>query len=381
MQVFKPWAKQLTMLVAAGVLLLAGCSEPPAGSAGQGQPAPEVAVVTLSTSAVELTTELPGRTTDFRHAEIRPQVSGILQQRLFTEGQLVTAGQLLYKIDPGSYQAALSSAQAALSSAKAVQHNARLKAKRIEGLLGNKVVSQQDADDAEAVLMQADAAVASAEAALLTAQINLDYTDIKAPIAGQIGRSLVTEGALLTANQAQGLATIRQLDPIYVDLTQSSNELLKLKRQLRADDGAGDVRVELLLDDGSSYAEAGSLQFSEVNVDPGTGMVTLRAVFPNKEGDLLPGMFVRARLHHGSNDQALLVPQKAVSRTPKGDATVMLVNKDNQVELRPVTLGNSYGQNWLVTAGLSSGEQVIVAGLQKVRPGVTVTVVDAADEE
>ncbi|SNY60816.1 membrane fusion protein, multidrug efflux system [Arsukibacterium tuosuense] len=381
MQVFKPWAKQLSMLAAASVLLLAGCSEPPAAAAGQGQPAPEVAVVTLSTSTVELTTELPGRTTDFRHAEIRPQVSGILQQRLFTEGQLVSAGQLLYKIDPGSYQAALSSAQAALSSAKAVQHNARLKAERIEGLLGNNVISQQDADDAEAVLMQADAAVASAEAALLTAQINLDYTDIKAPIAGQIGRSLVTEGALLTANQAQGLATIRQLDPIYVDLTQSSNKLLKLKRQLRADKRADNVQVELLLDDGSSYAEAGSLQFSEVNVDPGTGMVTLRAVFPNNNGDLLPGMFVRARLHHGTNNQALLVPQKAVSRTPKGDATVMLVNKDNQVELRPITLGKSFGQNWLVTDGLSSGEQVIVAGLQKVRPGATVTVVSAVDGE
>ena len=380
MHVFKPRVIQLAVVAGAAILMLAGCTEPPA-AAGQSQPAPEVAVVTLSTSTVQLTTELPGRTTDFRHAEIRPQVSGILQQRLFTEGQLVSAGQLLYKIDPASYQAALSSAQAAVNSAKAAQHNARLKAERIKGLLGNNVISQQDADDADAALMQADAAVASAEAALLTAQINLNYTDIKAPIAGQIGRSMVTEGALLTANQAQGLATIRQLDPIYVDLTQSSNELLKLKRQLRADQLAAEVRVELLLDDGSSYAEPGSLQFSEVNVDPGTGMVTLRAVFPNKKGDLLPGMFVRARLHHGSNSQALLVPQKAVSRTPKGDATVMLVNKEQQVELRPVTLGASYGQSWLVTAGLSSGEQVIVAGLQKVRPGATVTVVSATDGE
>lgn len=380
MHFFTPWVKQLAIVVSGSVLLLAGCSEPPA-AAGPGPGAPEVTVVTLSTSAVELTSELPGRTTDFRHAEIRPQVSGILQQRLFTEGQLVTAGQLLYKIDPASYQAALSSAEAAVSSAKAVQHNARLKAERIKGLLGSNVVSQQDFDDVNASLMQADAAVASAEAARLTAQINLNYTDIKAPIAGQIGRSLVTEGALLTANQAQGLATIRQLDPIYVDLTQSSTDLLKLKRQMRTDELAGKVRVELLLDDGSNYAEAGSLQFSEVNVDPGTGMVTLRAVFPNKNADLLPGMFVRARLHHGTNEQAILVPQKAVSRTPKGDATVMLVNKDRQVELRPVSLGASYGQSWLVTGGLSSGEQVIVAGLQKIQPGVTVSVVSAADGE
>ena len=380
MQVIKPWAKSLAMLAAGTVLVLTGCSEPPAAS-GPGQQIPEVAVVTLNTSTVALSTELPGRTTDFRQAEIRPQVSGILQQRLFTEGQQVEAGQLLYKIDPATYQAALNSAEAAVSSAKALQHNARLKADRINGLLGSKVISQQDADDANALLMQADAAVVSAEAARLTAQINLNYTDIKAPIAGQIGRSMVTEGALLTANQAQGLATIRQLDPIYVDLTQSSNELIKLKRQIRASGDREQVTAELLLDDGSSYSQPGSLQFSEVNVDPGTGMVTLRAVFPNNNGDLLPGMFVRARLHHGNNTQAILVPQKAVSRTPKGDATVMLVNKDNQVELRPITLGGSFDQHWLVTSGLTIGEQVIVAGLQKIRPGATVSVVSATDEE
>ncbi|KKO49015.1 hemolysin D [Arsukibacterium sp. MJ3] len=380
MQLKTSWGKPLAALLSVSVLMLAGCSEPPA-SAAQGQPVPEVAVVTLRISSVALTTELPGRTTDYRHAEIRPQVSGILQQRLFTEGQQVQAGQLLYKIDPATYQAALSSADAALSSAQALQHNASLKAKRIKGLLGSNVVSQQDYDDANASLMQADAAVASADAALLTAQINLNYTDIKAPIAGQIGRSLVTEGALLTANQPQGLATIRQLDPIYVDLTQSSTELLQLKRQLRADDEAGKVSVELLLDDGSRYDEPGKLQFSEVNVDPGTGMVTLRAVFPNSDAYLLPGMFVRARLHHGTDDQAILVPQKAVSRTPKGDATVLLVDSDNKVVLRPITLGASYGQHWLVTSGLNSGERVIVTGLQKVRPGAKVTVISAADGE
>ncbi|MBV2130518.1 efflux RND transporter periplasmic adaptor subunit [Arsukibacterium indicum] len=381
MQDIKPWSKPLMML--AGILLLAGCSEPPA-TASVNSPAPEVAVVTLAETTVQLTTELPGRTTDFLQAEIRPQVSGILQQRLFTEGEQVAEGQLLYKIDPAPYQAALSSAQAALSSAKAMQHNARLKAQRIKGLLGNKVISQQDADDAEAALMQADAAVASAEAALLTARINLDYTGITAPIAGRIGRSMVTVGALLTANQAEGLATIRQLDPIYVDLTQSGNELLKLKQQLRADPTSSETAnmpVELLLDDGSRYSATGRLQFSEVNVDPGTGMVTLRAVFGNEQGDLLPGMFVRARLHHGSNNQAILVPQKAVSRTPKGEATVLLVNSANQVELRAVSLGKSYGPNWLVTDGLQAGDRVIVAGLQKVRPGATVTVVSAPDGE
>lgn len=376
MQFLKLSVKPLTVLVTTSVLMLAACSEPPA--AAQGQPTPEVEVVTLSTSSVALTTELPGRTTNFRQAEIRPQVSGILQQRLFTEGQQVSAGQVLYKIDPATYQAAFSSAEAALSSANAAQHNARLRTDRIKGLLGGKVVSQQDFDDANASLMQADAAVASAEAAVLTAQINLNYTDIKAPISGQIGRSLVSEGALLIANQAQGLATIRQLHPIYVDLSQSSTELLKLKRQTGAD-GTAEVNVDLLLEDGSRYSQQGSLQFSEVNVDPGTGMVTLRAVFPNEQGQLLPGMFVRARLHHGTNDNALLVPQQAISRTPKGDATVMLVSSDNTVEVRPVTLGASYGQNWLVTDGLTAGERVIVAGLQKVRPGVTVKAVNAAD--
>lgn len=380
MQVFKRWVAPLALLAMAPALILSGCGEPASAAAPGGAPAVEVAVVTLAISSVELSSELPGRTTDYRQAEIRPQVSGILQQRLFTEGQQVAAGQLLYKIDPASYQAAVSSAEAALSSAKALQHNARLKAQRISGLLGSKAISQQDADDANASLMQADAAVASAEAALLTAQINLNYTEIKAPISGQIGRSLVTEGALLTANQAQGLATIRQLNPIYVDLTQSSIELLKLKRQLRSA-GTEQVTVDLLLDDDSRYSQQGSLQFSEVHVDPSTGMVTLRAVFPNEQADLLPGMFVRARLHHGTNANAILVPQQAVSRTPKGEATVMLVNNQQQVEVRPVVLGASYGKRWLVSEGLQSGDRVIVEGLQKVRPGAAVTVVNATGGE
>ncbi|WP_166836303.1 efflux RND transporter periplasmic adaptor subunit [Rheinheimera pleomorphica] len=360
----------------AAIFVLAACSEPQQGAAPQGAPAPQVEVVTLEHSALALTTELPGRTTDYRQAEIRPQVSGILQQRLFTEGQMVAKGDVLYKIDAAPYQAALASAKANLQSAEAVAHNAALKAKRVKGLLGSKAVSQQDYDDAQAALMQAEAAVASSEAALQSAQINLAYTTITAPISGQIGRSLVTEGALLTANQTQVLASIRQLDPIYVDLNQSSSELLKLKRQMRGD-ATTEVAVDLLLDDDSQYAQQGSLQFSEVSVDPGTGMVTLRAVFPNKQGDLLPGMFVRARLHHGTDEQALLVPQAAVSRTPKGQASVLVVNSNNEVEARVIETGRTVAQSWQVLSGLTAGERVIVAGLQKVRPGTRVSVVAA----
>ncbi|MEO3678414.1 efflux RND transporter periplasmic adaptor subunit [Rheinheimera sp. FR7-31] len=366
------WAA--VMLATAG--LLTACSEPQQAGAAQGAPTPEVEVVTLQHSELALTTELPGRTTDYRQAEIRPQVSGILLKRLFTEGQVVQAGQQLYQIDAAPYQAALAQAKANLASSKALAHNAKLKAERFKGLLGSKAVSQQDYDDASAALMQAEAAVASSEAALQTAQINLDYTAIHAPISGQIGRSLVTEGALLTANQAQALAVIRQLDPIYVDLTQSATELLQLKRQHKAE--SAEVVVDLLLDDGSRYAEQGSLQFSEVNVDPSTGMVTLRAVFPNTQGELLPGMFVRARLQHGIDNQALLVPQAAVSRTPKGDAMVMLVNSNNEVEQRQIVTGKSSGQHWQVLSGLAVGDKVIVAGLQKVRPGAQVRAVAAA---
>lgn len=368
---------KLKLLATAAVsLVLLACSEPEQAQAQQ--PVPEVEVITLAAASVGLKTELPGRTIEFRQAEIRPQVSGILQQRLFREGQKVEVGQVLYQIDAATYQAALASAKANLASAKAGQLNANNKAKRIKGLLDSKVVSQQDYDDANALMMQADAAVASAEAALQTAQINLDYTEIKAPISGRIGRSAVTEGALLTANQAQGLATIRQLNPIYVDLTQSSTELLKLKRQLSEQDKQ-QVSVDLILDDGSKYAHQGSLEFSEVNVDPSTGMVTLRAVFENKEADLLPGMFVRAVLNHGTNDNAILVPQAAISRTPKGDAMVMIVTANNQVESRLVQLGQSTKGNWVAEGGVQAGERVIISGLQKVRPGATVRAVSASN--
>lgn len=373
-------AKLNWLLVTSVTVLLTACGEPQQAGAAAAMPAPEVEVVHITSGQIALTTELPGRTTDFRQAQIRPQVNGILQQRLFTEGQMVNAGDVLYQIDAAPYQASLANAKANLQSAKAVEHNARLKAERFKGLLGSKAVSQQDYDDATAALMQAQAAVASAEAAVNSAQINLNYTRITAPISGQIGRSDVTEGALLTANQTQVMATIRQLDPIYVDLTQSSTELLKLKRQMHHDDAA--VSVDLLLDDGSEYASKGSLQFSEANVDPGTGMVTLRAVFPNNKGELLPGMFVRARLHHGTDNNAVLVPQRAVSRTPKGQASVMLVSQDNTVQSQIIETGRIVGTDYQVLSGLKVGDTVVVAGLQKIRPGASVrTVTAAADSQ
>lgn len=353
--------------------LLTGCSEPaPQALAAPGLP--EVGVYQVQAQSLTQVTELPGRTTDFRQAEIRPQVSGILQKRHFTEGQQVAAGELLYQIDPAPYQAALATAEANLSRAQAAATNAEQRLKRLQGLLASQVVSQQDVDDARATLLQAAAEVQAATAQRQVAQINLNYTRITAPIAGQIGRSLVTEGALLTANQSEVLATIRQLEPIYVDLTQSSSELLQLRRQIQHD-GQQIVSVSLELEDGSQYPAQGELQFSEASVDPSTGMVTLRAVFPNPDGLLLPGMFVRASLAQAGQTNAVLVPQAAVKRLPKGATQVLVVNNQQQVEARQVSLGRSYQQYWVVQEGLAAGEQVIVAGLQKVQPGAQVKAV------
>ncbi|EHR40631.1 efflux RND transporter periplasmic adaptor subunit [Alishewanella jeotgali] len=353
--------------------LLTGCSEP-APQALTAPGLPEVGVYQVQSQSLTQVTELPGRTTDFRQAEIRPQVSGILQKRHFTEGQQVAAGELLYQIDPAPYQAALATAEANLSRAQAAATNAEQRLKRLQGLLASQVVSQQDVDDARATLLQAAAEVQAATAQRQVAQINLNYTRITAPIAGQIGRSLVTEGALLTANQSEVLATIRQLEPIYVDLTQSSSELLQLRRQIQHD-GQQMVSVSLELEDGSQYPAQGELQFSEASVDPSSGMVTLRAVFPNPDGLLLPGMFVRASLAQAGQTNAVLVPQAAVKRLPKGATQVLVVNTQQQVEARQVTLGRSYRQYWVVQEGLAAGEQVIVAGLQKVQPGAQVKAV------
>lgn len=353
--------------------LLTGCSEP-APQALTAPGLPEVGVYQVQSQSLTQVTELPGRTTDFRQAEIRPQVSGILQKRHFTEGQQVAAGELLYQIDPAPYQAALATAEANLSRAQAAATNAEQRLKRLQGLLASQVVSQQDVDDARATLLQAAAEVQAATAQRQVAQINLNYTRITAPIAGQIGRSLVTEGALLTANQSEVLATIRQLEPIYVDLTQSSSELLQLRRQIQHD-GQQIISVSLELEDGSQYPAQGELQFSEASVDPSSGMVTLRAVFPNPDGLLLPGMFVRASLAQAGQTNAVLVPQAAVKRLPKGATQVLVVNNQQQVEARQVTLGRSYRQYWVVQEGLAAGEQVIVAGLQKVQPGAQVKAV------
>ncbi len=357
------------------VAMLAACG----GKQGQGAaPAPpEVGVITLAPQAISLSTVLPGRTAAYRIAEVRPQVEGIVKRRLFTEGSEVRAGQPLYEIDAAPYRAALLRAEATLASAQAQLTAAKLLADRYGPLQERGVVSKQDNDNAIAANGSAEAAVASAKAAVETARIDLSYTQVLAPISGRIGRSLVTEGALVKAAQDEPIATIAQLDPIYVDVTQSSSELLRLRRDMDAGrlqrDAKQQARVTLLLEDGSTYAQPGSLQFSEVTVDPSTGSVLLRAVFPNKDRTLLPGMFVRATLGVGSNSQALLVPQAGVSRNARGEATVLVVDADSKVSERIVEVDRAVGSDWVVSSGLIAGERVIVEGVQKVRPGSTVT--------
>lgn len=356
-------------------LLLASCggdAPPPAGPA-----APEVGVITLATRAVQLTTELPGRTAAFRIAEVRPQVEGIILKRLFTEGSEVRAGQPLYEIDAATYRAALMRAEASLASAEAQLNAARLLSERYGPLQEQGVVSKQEYDNAVAARKSGEAAVASAKAALETARIDLNYTQVRSPIPGRIGRSLASEGALVTRNQDAPLATVAQLDPIYVDVTQSSSDLLRLQRDFAAGrlqrDANQNARVTLLLEDGTEYPHAGSLQFSEVTVESSTGSVLLRAVFPNPDRILLPGMFVRATLSQGSNSEALLVPNAAVQRNARGEPTVLVVDAENKVSERVIQVGTSVGSEWLVTGGLAAGERVIVEGLQKARAGITVT--------
>lgn len=347
-------------------------------------PAPEVTVVTLASQSVTLETELPGRTTPFGIAEVRPQVNGIIQKRLFREGSDVAAGAALYQIDPAPYQATLDSVRAALQRSEANLVAARLRADRYKGLVAINAVSQQDYDDAVATLKQAEAAIASDKAAIRMAEINIGYTRIVSPIAGRVGRSVVTPGALVTANQADALATVQQLDPIYVDVTQSSADLLRLRRDLaegRLKSDKGQAVVRLRLEDGTPYAPPGRLQFSEATVDERTGAVTLRAVFPNPNKELLPGMYVRAVIEEGTADGVLLVPQQGVTRNPKGDATTLVVKADNTVELRQIDAPRAVGDKWLVTSGLQAGDRVIVEGLQKVRPGAAVRPVPAKGEE
>lgn len=369
------------LLATAAMLGACGRGNAPAQPPGP----PEVGVITLTSQPVELFAELPGRTAAYRIAEVRPQVEGIIRKRLFTEGAEVRAGQPLYEIDPAPYQATLLRAQAELARGEAQQNASRLLAERYESLLGNGVVSRQDYDNAVAARRSADAAVAAAKAAQEAARIDLAYTQVRAPIAGRIGRSQVTEGALVTKAQDSPLATIAQLDPIYVDVTQSSTELLRLRQDFAAGrlqrNEQQQARVRLTLEDGSRYPAEGALQFTEVTVDPGTGSVLLRAVFPNPQRTLLPGMFVRATLPLGGNATAMVVPQAAVARNARGDATVMLVDAEGKVSERVISVDRVVGSNWLVTDGLEIGETLIVEGLQKARPGAVVKAVPAASAD
>lgn len=378
-----PLLKPLGAALACAFVLSACSGETQqAAPGGAAPPAPTVGIVVATAEPVQLTTELPGRTAAYMVAELRPQVTGIVQKRLFTEGSTVKAGQTLYQIDPATYRATFESAKASLARAEANVYSARLKAQRYADLVKVEAVSKQANDDAIAALKQAEADVASARAAVEKARIDVGFTAVTSPIAGRIGRSSVTAGALVTANQADALATVQQLDPIYVDLTQSSAELLRLKRDLaegKLQRVAGKaVPVRLVLEDGSEYASEGRLEFSEVSVDSDTGSVTLRAVFPNPSGALLPGMYVRAQLTQGEVANGILVPHAAVSRDPRGTALVMVVGAEDKVESRPVTAAISRGDKWLITDGLAAGDKVIVDGLQKIRPGATVKPQEAA---
>jgi len=359
--------------------IVAACG---ARSAGPPAPGPvEVGVVTITPAPLTLTRELPGRTSPFRVAEVRARVNGIVQKRLFVEGSDVKEGQKLFLIDPAPYAAALDRAKAALARAEATLGNARVQAARNAELIKTNVVSQQDHDNAMAALKTAEADVAAAQAAEQTARIDFGYTTVTAPVSGRIGRSAVTEGAYVQATQASLLATVQQIDPLYVDLTQSADEVLKLRRDLASGklqgSGKGQARVRLVTDDGREYAQPGTLQFTDVTVDVGTGSIALRALFPNPKGELLPGMFVRARLEEGVSPQALLVPQVGVTRDQKGVPVAMVVNAERKVERRQLTTDRAVGNAWLVTDGIRAGDQVIVEGLQKVRPGALVNPVPA----
>ena len=357
-------------------LMLLACEEGGKGAPGSSGPR-EVVIIKLEPRREVYTTALAGRIASFQVAEVRPQVGGILQQRLFTEGADVKAGQALYQIDPATYEAALDSAQAALMKAEANVTPARLKAERFRELLAIKAVSKQEYDDAQAAFKQAEADVAVNRAAVKTARINLEYTKVRSPISGRIGKSAFTPGALVTAKQAQALTSVRQLDPVYVDITQSSQDLLRLRAQFTNGElrsAAEEAPVRLKLENGAMYPHEGRLQFTDVSVDESTGMVSLRALFPNPEHILLPGMYVRAVIAEGVDENALLVPQRALRRDPKGQASVLLVDGGGKVDVRLVDVGRTVGDSWQVLSGLKPGDRVIVEGGQNVRPGMSVKI-------
>jgi membrane fusion protein, multidrug efflux system len=371
------FANRRAVFAVVGLTAVAACGKQE--GAPQGRGAVPVTVVTLATAPVVLHRELPGRTTPYLVAEVRPQVNGIVKQRLYTEGSAVKAGQPLYQLDDATYQADLASARAALARAEATLNTARLNSRRSADLFAINAVSKQEDENAAAALKQGEADVAAAAAAVRSAEVILGYARITAPIGGRIGKSSVTQGALVTANQDEPLATVQQLDPIYVDLTQSSAEWLSLRRELAAGrlEGTQDMPVAIVLEDGTPYAQPGKLAFSEVSVDPTTGSFALRVVVPNPEHILLPGMYVRAIVGTGTRQAGLLVPQQGIARDPKGHTTAMVVGQDGMVEVRPVRVSQAIGDKWLVEEGLAAGDRVIVEGLQKVQPGAPVQPTEA----
>jgi len=359
-----------------GSVALTGCDQATEQSQASAPKAVPVGVLTLKSQALTLKKELPGRISAFQIAEIRPQVSGIVQSRLFVEGNEVKQGQALYQIDPATFEADLAASEASVARAEASIASSKSKASRYKELLKIKAVSQQDFDEADAAYKQANAELLTAKAQLKSAQINLNYSHVSSPISGQISKSSVTVGALVSANQSTALATVTQLDPIYIDLTQSSNELTQLKKAISSGaltvDSTSQTDVELIMEDGSVYPHKGTLQFSEVTVDPSTGSVTLRAKFSNPEKLLLPGMYARASIVEGVKAGAILAPQRGVSRNSKGEPTAMVVSKENTVESRVLKVDRTIGSDWLVTDGLMDGDKLIVEGLQKIRPGAPV---------
>jgi len=365
----------LLAVAALAAASLGGCNKASGPAAPQGGPV-EVGVVTLAAAPVALTRELPGRTSAFKVAEVRARVTGIVQKRLFEEGADVKEGQALFLIDPAPYQAAFDGAAAARARAEAAAVNARLVAARNTDLVKDNAVSRQEADASAAALQVAEADVAAARAAERAARLNLDYTRVTSPVAGRVGRAMVTEGAYVQSTQANLMATVQQLDPIYVDLSQSADEVLRLRRDMESGKiqaaTAGKAAVRLVTADGREYGTPGTLQFADVTVDQTTGSLALRALFPNPKGEILPGLFVRARLEQGVAAAALLVPQIGVTRDQKGQPTALVVGADKKVERRSLSVDRTVGDAWLVTDGVKPGDQVIVEGVQKVRPGAAV---------
>nr|CAD6438034.1 efflux RND transporter periplasmic adaptor subunit [Rhizobium sp. Q54] len=356
-------------------VLLAACQDAEQAAAPQAPPPTPVSIVTVSAEALPITNELPGRIAPTRIAEVRPRVSGIIVERVFEQGTQVKEGDVLYRIDPSPFQVRVDSAEATLRVAQAGQLQARQNAGRQEQLRKSNVASQQAYDDAVAQLAQADAQVSVAEAGLAEARLNLQYASVTAPISGRIGRALITEGALVSSSSSENLATIQQLDPIYADFTQPAAELIRLRRALQEGQlmtGPNEAEVQLLLDDGSRYPHAGRLLFSEAAVDESTGQVTLRGEFPNPDGDLLPGMYVRVMIEQGIERSAIAVPQQAVQRDAGGQSSVLVVNAENKVEQRRVTVGRAVGDRWVITQGLQEGDRVVAEGFQKTAPGATV---------